>query len=716
MNKIQERELIKIETENNIDLDTPNLYTNRELSWIRFNGRVLGEAMDSSHPLLERIKFLAICGSNLDEFFMCRLSSVRKRIRQGISKVKADGMTEIEVIKETRQEILPLLESYGQYWQNELIPALQQEKIYIRSPENLTDTQRAYLRQYFEDMILPTLTPLAIDLAHPFPFISNLSLNMAVIVKNSMGEEKYARIKIPSDLFPRLLTIDSDKTNNKEDSLELIFLEDVIAMNADLIFPGLEIIANHIFRVTRDAEIEIVPDEYDNLLTAVEHGLKTRETGMPIRLEVEKSMPKHIRDLFALNLHLTNDLVYEIDQPFALVDLWQLHGLDKPELKDKSFTPYTPEALQEDKNLFEAISQRDWVLYHPYDDFTIIVNLLKHAARDPSVLAIKITMYRIDKHSPIIEALMKARENGKSVSVLVELKAKFDEKNNINWTKKLEQAGVHVIYGLPSLKVHTKLCLIVRKEKDGIVQYSHLSSGNYHTFTSTIYGDMGYLTANQALSRDVSDLFNSLTGYSEKTDYNTLLVAPKTLEDEILERIDREIAIHREKGNGYIAFKLNGLVDQDIIKSLYRASQAGVKIDLNVRGLCCLRAGVAGVSDNIKVISIVGRFLEHTRIYYFNNNGEEEVLLGSSDMMPRNLSRRVEILFPVPSGDIKTAIINNMLKIHLKDNVKAWRMLPDGLYQKIEPDQGEEKINSQQWLIDNRGRWHFNNVFGGFFR
>ncbi len=716
MNKIQERELIKIETENNIDLDTPNLYTNRELSWIRFNGRVLGEAMDSSHPLLERIKFLAICGSNLDEFFMCRLSGVRKRIRQGISKVKADGMTEIEVIKETRQEILPLLESYAQYWQNELIPALQQEKIYIRSQENLTDTQRAYLRQYFENMIFPTLTPLAIDLAHPFPFISNLSLNMAVIVKNSLGEEKYARIKIPSDLFPRLLTIDSDKTNNKEDSLELIFLEDVIAMNADLIFPGLEIIATYIFRVTRDAEIEIVPEEYDNLLTAVEHGLKTRETGMPIRLEVEKSMPKHIRDLFALNLHLTNDLVYQIDQPFALVDLWQLHGLDKPELKDKSFIPYTPEALKEEENLFEAISQRDWVLYHPYDDFTVIVNLLKQAARDPSVLAIKITMYRIDKHSPIIEALMKARENGKSVSVLVELKAKFDEKNNINWTKKLEQAGVHVIYGLPSLKVHTKLCLIVRKEKDGIVQYSHLSSGNYHTFTSTIYGDMGYLTANQALSRDVSDLFNSLTGYSEKTDYHTLLVAPKTLEDEILERIDREIAIHREKGNGYMAFKLNGLVDKDIIKSLYRASQAGVKIDLNVRGLCCLRAGVAGVSDNIKVISIVGRFLEHTRIYYFNNNGEEEVLLGSSDMMPRNLSRRVEILFPVPSGDIKTTIINNMLKIHLKDNVKAWRMLPDGLYQKIKPAQGEEKINSQQWLIDNRGRWHFNNVFGGFFR
>jgi polyphosphate kinase len=694
------------EIENKFDLDNPELYINRELSWIRFNSRVLGEAMDTSHPLLERVKFLAICGSNLDEFFMCRLSILRKRICQGISKVKADKMTEIEVIKETRKEILPLLQSYSQYWHNELIPALQAENIYIRSKDDLTDQQRTELRQYFEQTILPTLTPLAIDLAHPFPFISSLSLNIAVILKNSLDEEKYARIKVPTDLFPRLLTIPSNNGNNQEGSLEFIFLEDVIAMNADLLFPGLQILNTYLFRVTRDAEIEINPDEYDTLLEAVEEGLKARETGMPIRLEVEKLMPKHITDLFALNLNLPDELVYQIDQPFTLVDLWQLHGLDLPHLKDQSFIPYTPSALKEDQNLFSAIAKRDWVLYHPYDDFTIIVNLLQQAAEDPAVLAIKITMYRIDKKSPIIDALIKARENGKNVAVLVELKAKFDEKNNINWAKKLEEAGVHVIYGLISLKVHTKLCLIVRKEQDGIVQYAHLSSGNYHTFTSKIYGDMAYLTANPAISRDVSDLFNALTGYSEKSNYQSLLVAPTTLENEILKRIDREIAVHQQKGNGYIALKLNGLVDQDIVKSLYRAAQAGVKIDLNVRGLCCLRAGVEGVSENIQVISIVGRFLEHTRIYYFYNDGQEEVLLGSSDMMPRNLSRRVEVLFPVQSSEIKTAIINNMLKIHLQDNVKAWCMLPNGLYEKIEPREGEEKLNSQQWLIENRGVWH----------
>jgi polyphosphate kinase len=706
MNKILEPEIVPSPSDHNLELDDPNLYLNRELSWIRFNRRVLGEAMDRSHPLLERIKFLAICGSNLDEFFMCRLSAIRKRIRLGISKLKADAMTEMEVIEATRREILPLLENYAQYWHQELIPALKAEKISIRSREDLSDKERTSLRQYFEQMILPTLTPLAIDLAHPFPFISNLSLNIAVVLKNSLGEEKYARVKVPSDLFPRLLTITSDHTNHQEDSLQLIFLEDVIAMNADLLFPGLEIITTYLFRVTRDAEIEIIPDEYDNLLEAVEHGLKTRETGLPIRLEVEKSMPQQLTNLFALNLNLSDKLVYQIDKPFGLVDLWQLHGLDLPQLKDQSFIPYIPEPLKGEQNLFEAIAKRDWVLYHPYDDFTIIVNLLQQAAQDPSVLAIKITMYRIDKKSPIIDALMKARENGKNVAVLVELKAKFDEKNNINWAKKLEHAGVHVIYGLPSLKVHTKLCLIVRKEKNGIVEYAHLSSGNYHTFTSKIYGDMAYLTANPAISRDVGDLFNALTGYSEKSDYQTLLVAPKTLENEILKRIDREIAIHEQKGNGYIAFKLNGLVDADIIKSLYRASRAGVKIDLNVRGLCCLRPRVAGVSDNIQVISIVGRFLEHTRIYYFNNDGQEEVLLGSSDMMPRNLSRRVEVLFPVLAVGIKTAIINNMLKIHLQDNVKAWRMLADGSYEKVEPAPGEEKLNSQQWLIDNRGIWH----------
>jgi polyphosphate kinase len=695
-----------------VDLDDPRLYINKELSWLKLNERILEEARDPNHPLLERVKFLAICGSNLDEFFMVRVSALRQQVQRGALKVPPDGMTPQEQLNAIRHEVTSLLDKHEETWNHELQPELSEEGIHIIRVTDLNESQHSALRKYFELQIFPTLTPLAMDVSHPFPFISNLSLNLAVVLRDKQKRENIARVKVPTDIFPRFQQLFLEEYNQdinscvSERGITLLYLEDIIASNLDRLFPGMEIVASYPFRLTRDAEMEIRVDQASDLLTVIEESIETRRSGKPIRLEVDKSMPESLRAVFMKNLGLSPDLIYPFDGPLGLVDFWELLKTDRPELKDQPFIPFTPVELREDHDPFNALSKQDYVLYHPYDSFNVTTNLLKKAASDPNVLAIKITLYRIDKNSPIVNALLEARQNRKNVTVLVELKAKFDEQNNINWAKQLEQAGVHVVYGFADIKVHAKLCLIVRREGEKIVRYSHLSSGNYNSITSRIYGDISYLTSKPDIGAEVNDLFNFLTGYSQKDDYKRLLVAPNKLKKEVIRRIEREIAQHELDGGGYIAIKLNNLVEKDIIKALYRASQAGVRVDLNVRALCCLRPGVKGLSENIREISIIGRFLEHTRIYYFRNGGEEEVLLGSSDLMPRNLERRVEILFPVQDARLQKVIIDKMLNIHLRDTVKARQLLPDGSWKRVRPREGEEPFDSQQWLLDHRGSWH----------
>ncbi len=690
------------------NLDNPKLFINREVSWISLNRRIFQEAQDCTQPLFERVKFLAICGSNLDEFFMVRISGLRRQIIRGALEIPADGMTPAEQISQTRKEILSLIEDYYECWNDDIRPALDAKGISIKKFDNLGKKQRSTLRTYFKNQILPTLTPLAMDIAHPFPFISNLSINLAIIVKDPKKGEKHARVKVPTDLFPRFIPVvlEGEIKESTDSSQIFVMLEDLIAANLDLLFPGLEIVAVYPFRVSRDAEIEISLDQASDLLTAIEESIETRRIGLPIRLEVDKSMPEKLRHLFMNNLGLTNEFVYQTAGPLAMVDFWQLLRIDRPDLKDTPFLPYTPPDLKEEKKILTALMQRDYLFYYPYDSFTVMVNLLKQAAVDPNVLAIKLTMYRIAKKSPIIDALMEARQHGKGVTVLVELKAKFDEENNINWARALEHAGVHVVYGLEDLKVHAKLCLIVKREAEKIIRYAIIATGNFNEVTSRIYADLAYYTTNPEITTEVADLFNSLTGYSQKEDYQKLLVAPKTLRRELLKRVYREIESHKKTGKGYMALKMNGLVDTQMIQALYQASMAGVKIDLNVRGLCCLRPGIPGVSENISQISIIGRFLEHARIYYFHNGGEDEVIIGSADWMPRNLNKRVEVLLTIPDPCIKKAILEHIMNVHLLDTVKARRLFADGTEERVKPQEGQDPLNSQEWLINIRGVWH----------
>jgi polyphosphate kinase len=692
-------------------LNDPSLFINRELSWIKLNERVLEEVYEREHPLLERIKFLAICGSGLDEFFMVRVSGLKRQALKGALKTPPDGMTPNEQLAEIRIEVEKLLKRYSKCWNEEIIPDLLTAGIMIKKVEDLDKDQYNYVSDYFDNNIFPTLTPLAMDFAHPFPFISNICLNLAVIVMDSEDGEKYARIKIPTDLFPRLVEIPDkgtkpDNETKVKKEINLVFIEDIIASEINKLFPGLTIVATCPFRMTRNAEIKITDDLASDLLTAMELGIESRRTGLPVRLEIDGSMPDKLKKLFIHNFMLTDDLVYKVDMPLSIVDFWQFLGIDRPDLKDVPFLPYTPPAFKEGQDIFSAIEKRDWVFYHPYDSFNTIVNPLKQAAEDPDVLAIKTTMYRVGKKSPVISALLHARKMGKAVTVLVELKAKFDEEKNITWAKVLEDAGVHVIYGLKDLKVHAKILLIVRKRGEKIIHYSLVSAGNFNAVTSTTYADIVYLTSNPGVGAELTEVFNLLTGYSKKNDYKHLVVAPATLRREIVDRINREIDAHKQAGNGYIAIKLNGLVDEGIIQALYRASMAGVIINLNVRGLCSLRPGIKGISENITVTSILGRFLEHSRVYYFRNGGADEVLIGSADMMPRNLNKRVEVLIIIPDPKLKEIIIEYMLNIHLKDNVKARRLLSDGTYERIIPGPDDERMDSQKWLIEHRGIWH----------
>ena len=691
-----------------ISLDDPSLFLNRELSWIRFNERVLEEAQDPTHPLLERTKFLAIAGSNLDEFFMTRIPRLLKKVSKGSLEKSIDGMTAFKQIEATRREIIPLIKKHAKCWNDELLPALETQKIFIRKVSAISKNQLEKLQAYFTGKILPSFKNHKEDIAHTF--IENLRLNLLVVTKNKRGQELNYIVQVPTEKFGRLIEIprDESKSQNIEEQVptEFVFLEDLVTSNLSILYPNEEVTASFPFRLTRNGEIEIIMDESTDFLLSVKKSVQNRKEGFASRLEFDEKMPEKLRELLSNLAGLPSYLLYDFSCPLGLVDLWQLLKLDRPELKDKTFLPcYLPLEASEE-SLFETIAKRDFVLYHPYDSFEVIINFFKEAAHDSEVLEIWITLYRMDLKSPVIDALIEAAKRGKKVTAVIELKAKFDEENNINLAGKLEEAGVNVVCNFQNFKVHAKLCLIVRREKSGIARYSHIGSGNYNSVTAKIYGDIGYLTAKPEIGEELSELFNLLSlGLPEK-EFKHLLVAPKTLKKEILERIEREIRVYRKTGNGYLAFKLNNLEEKDVIQALYKASMAGVKIDLNVRGICCLRPGVPRISDNISVISIVGRFLEHARIYYFQNGGQYEVLIGSSDLMFRNLNERIEVVFSVPDPEIKRAILDSMLRIHLRDNVKSRRLLTAGTYERAKPKKGEEIINSQSWLIEHRGIWH----------
>ncbi|MDX1502650.1 MAG: polyphosphate kinase 1, partial [Thermoanaerobaculia bacterium] len=627
----------KVEEPRAQSLERRDLFLNRELSWLEFNGRVLEEALARKTPLLERVKFLSIFTSNLDEFFMIRVSGLRRQLEAGALEAPPDGMSPAEQLAAIRDRLMPMLAEPSRCWRDDLRPKLAEKRVRVLGYADLKRKQKKLLRRHFRSEIFPTLTPLAFDPGHPFPHISNLSINLAVVIDDPAHGERFARIKVPNSL-PRLLRIPSEEKAGGYERLGLteltstnfVWLEEVVMANLDLLFPGLPVTAAYPFRVTRDADVEIEEDEASDLLEAMQEVVEQRHFGSAIRLEVAEEMPERIRDYLIGNLRVAPYQVYEVGGPLGLSDLMELTQVDRPELKDPPFLPLVTHNLgSPDESPFQVLKQRDVLLYHPYDSFRPVVDFLHEAARDPKVLAIKQTLYRVGPDSPIVAALKEARERGKQVAALVELKARFDEQNNIVWARELERAGVHVVYGLLGLKVHCKMCLVVRRERDGIVRYVHLGTGNYNPVTARVYTDLGYLTRDAEIADDVSDLFNALTGYSRKTTYRKLLVAPQAMRRQLLERIQREIDHHEQEGNGHLAFKMNSLVDKRCIQALYRASQAGVKVDLQVRGICCLRPGLPGVSETITVTSVVGRFLEHPRIYYFRNGGDEEILLGS---------------------------------------------------------------------------------------
>jgi len=692
--------------------ERPSRFLNRELSWLRFNRRVLAEAMDERLPLLERVRFLSIFQSNLDEFFMIRISGLRTQMAGAATERSPDGLTPSEQLASVRADLLPTLDQGSMLWSGDLLGKLREAGVRVLSYAELKKKQSKLLRRHFKDWIFPALTPLAFDPGHPFPHISNLSINLAVVVRGPNGSEKFARIRAPA-ILPRLVRIPDEDKADKYDELGLqnieepnfVWLEEVIAANLDLLFPQMDVVASYPFRVTRDADAEIEEDEAADLLTAVSDVVGRRHFGRVVRLEIGGNMPERIRDILTVNLELLPYQVYTTTGPLGLSDLAQLASLELPHLKYPPFAPAQRPIGTRSKDIFRRIAQKEILLYHPYDSFDTVLELLRTAAHDPDVIAIKQTLYRVGPDSPIVRLLKEARENEKQVAALVELKARFDEENNIVWARELEDAGVHVVYGIVGLKTHAKMTLVVRREAGGIRNYVHLATGNYNPVTSRIYTDIGLLTSDPEIARDVLDLFNGLTGYSGKTEYKHLLVAPASMRTHLIERIEREIVCQRSGKAGHIAMKCNALTDDAVIDALYRASAAGVRIELQVRGMCCLRPGIAGFSDTITVSSVVGRFLEHARLYYFGNGGDEELLIGSADMMLRNLERRVEVLFPIKDPKLRASIRDSILRVSLEDTAKCWLLQPDGSYERRKPRPGELPFSSQEHFSSTGGRW-----------
>lgn len=687
----------------------PQYYFSRELSWIEFNARVLHEAMDERTPLLERLKFAAIFSSNLDEFFMVRVAGIKRQIQAQVDRRSLDGRTPQEQLEAICQKLLPLVVKQHHHVQSVLRPQLAGHGVFLLDYVALNQAQQRYLQAYFEERIFPVLTPLAVDPGHPFPHISNLSLNLAVVVRSPEGTSHFARLKVPSSL-PRFVLLPLELQRRKQTPVWMgVPIEQIVAHNVERLFPGMEVVACHVFRVTRNADLEVQEDEADDLLQAIEQELRKRRfAGSVVRLEVHESMPDEIRQTLMAEMGLGDADVYPVVGLLGGRDLMALVDLPLPQLKDAPWKPVSHPRLRRlieseystDEDFFALIRKQDLLVHHPYQSFSSSVQaFLQRAAQDPDVLTIKMTLYRTSGDSPIVDALIAAAENGKQVAVLVEIKARFDEENNIQWARKLEQVGVHVVYGLVGLKTHTKLMLAVRQEGDRLRRYVHIGTGNYNPKTARVYTDLGLLTCREDLGADVTELFNALTGYSRQQHYRKLLVAPTNLRDRLLDLIHRECEVARAGRHARIVAKMNALVDPLLIAALYEASQAGVQIDLIVRGICCLRPGLAGVSDRIRVISIVGRFLEHSRIFYFHNDGAEDVYIGSADWMPRNLDRRVEAVTPIDDRAIAKDL-QEILGILLADNRQAWELQPDGSYRQRHPVSPDAVQSAQQILMD----------------
>jgi polyphosphate kinase len=688
------------------DLADPRLYVNRELSLLQFQWRVFEEARDGTNPLLERVKFLGIVASNLDEFFMIRVAGLEQQIAAGIAEASADGLTPAEQLAAIRREALRLAQALTACLHDELVPQLAAAGVHLLDWPQLNDNQVAAARGWFDEMVFPVLTPLAFDPGRPFPHISNLSLNLAVLVRDE-GVERFARIKVP-DTLPRLVPI--GRAGRGEDGAPhphaYVWLEQLIAANVDRLFPGLDIVGVHPFHVTRDAEMLLQDMEAADLLASVERGVRERRFGSVIRLVVTPAIPESVRELLVENLEVDARDVYAVEAPLGLSGLGALAGIDRPDLKFAPFLPASPARLadgEEDDDVFGPIRRHEILLHHPFHSFGPVVDFLRAAARDPDVLAIKQTLYRVGRNSPVVDALLEASQNRKQVAVLVELKARFDEESNIGWAKALEAEGVHVIYGLLGLKTHSKIALVVRREGDRLARYVHLSTGNYNAVTAATYTDLGFFTADPEIGEDATQLFNYLTGYSRAATFKKLLVAPIDLRQRLLGLIEREAEHARAGRGGHLVFKVNALVDRDMIGALVGAARAGVRVDLLVRGVCALRPGIPGVSDRIRVTSIVGRFLEHSRIFWFRNAGAEQVYLGSADLMHRNLARRVEVLFPVSDPALVRHLREDVLETYLRDNVRARRMRADGTYERLAPAPGEPAVDAQAELVARRG-------------
>lgn len=684
----------------------PKNFFNRDLSWVEFNRRVLEEALNPDLPLLEKVKFISIFHTNLDEFYMIRISGLKEQIAANVLEPSIDGLTPLEQLQKIEKTLQPMLKSIMDLWLNEVVPALNDNGIVILDYNDLNDNEKNILTEYFKKEIFPVLTPLAFDPGRPFPYISNLSLSLALLVKKPNGENHFARVKVPN-IFPRLLQIDKiiepDKkiqTNGKF-SARFLWLGDLIKANLNFLFPGMEILEAHRFRITRDTDIELQEDEADDLLSVIEENIRQRRFGKVVRLEVASKMPDFMLETLVDNLLIQKDDVHVFEGPIGLSDVISLYDLQLHQLKEKPYYPVIPKSFQDEEDIFSIIRQKNILLHHPYHSFTPVIDFIKQASKDPDVLAIKQTLYRVGANSPILKYLIEAAERGKQVAALVELKARFDEENNIFWARELEKVGVHVVYGLVGLKTHAKMTLVVRKEFDGVKRYVHLSTGNYNVVTAKLYTDLGLFTCDKDICTDVADVFNYLTGYSKQTEFKKLFVAPINMREKFLSLILREIENVKSGGEGKLILKLNSIVDPVLISALYEASNNGVKIDLIVRGICCLVPGVKDLSENIKVISIVGRFLEHTRLFYFYNNGEEEIYLSSADFMQRNLDRRVEIAFPIEDQKLRDELKDTLIKATFKDNIKAKMLLPDMSYKPVSRKDEAKKTDSQEWLMNH---------------
>ena len=674
-------------------LDSPTLFINRELSWLEFNERVLDQARDRRHPLLERVKFLAIVGTNLDEFFMIRVAVLQKQMRTHREHVSPDGLTTEQQLGLVRTRARQMLDEQARCWNDGLRPELAQHGIRFLEPSEYSKDVAAFVAEHFRRDIAPVLTPLAFDPGHPFPHISNRSKNLAVAVKHD-GRTKFARIKLPP-VLPRFIQLPAKLSG---ECTTFVFLEDVVCANVESLFPGTSVKSAHVFRVIRDTDMVIQEDEADDLLETVDQGLRQLRHGAPSLLQVEERMPRRVLDILIENFEIDDEVLVRTSNRLGFGDWMELVSLHRPELKDPGFAPRIVWGRGEIDEVFELVRHRDFMLHHPFDSFVSVETFLKAAVRDPHVVTIKLTLYRIGHDSPLIDLLEAAAEAGKQVAVLVELKARFDERNNITWATRLEAAGVHVVYGLVNLKTHCKLCLIVRKEPDGIRRYAHIGTGNYNESTSRVYTDLALVTARPAIVADVTNVFNYLTGYSALTDYQELLVAPVSLRRRLTELIERERS-HATAGRpARIVIKVNSIADTGIIQELYRASQAGVRIDLIVRGICCLRPGIPGVSDHITVRSIVGRFLEHSRIYIFENAGSPQAFIGSADLMERNLDRRVEVLCPVQDQSLLDYLRETVLGAYLRDTERAAVLDSNGQYGRTD-DGDAERFSAQAFLL-----------------